>query len=262
VWRGALAAGVLVLVGLTFAAWLVSSGRVSRSYVSDIGQILRISLPDGSTTALNTGTQLKWLGSGHERHVRLLGGEALFEVKPDHTHPFEIELKRSRITVVGTRFDVYEKPDDDVVVTVLEGSVVVQGFAPTGEWREQLGPREEIEYTPTGRRVVRVVDPSIATDWSDRIFRSEGASLARVVSELGRYTRSPIIIKDPSLSALTVGGVFDIHDVGKALALVAASSDVPIRVRRQGDAYVLERAAPTGPAAPRAGVPAPQGKGP
>jgi transmembrane sensor len=244
------------------AVWLNMPGGLPRSYTSDIGQIQSVNLPDGSTTALNTGTRLAWIG-GFGRHVRLLSGEALFEVRPDHRHPFQIELKHSRITVLGTRFDVYDKPDDTVVVTVLEGRVVVQGFAPAGEWREELTAREELEYTPRGRRVVRVVDPRSATDWRDGIFRSEGTSLERVVSEFSRYTRSRIIIADPSLRAVNVIGSFDLHDIATALQGVAASLDIPMVVEHSGDSFVFRRAPATAnvsvPPVPAAS--APHGKG-
>jgi transmembrane sensor len=260
-WR--LAAGVVALAALGCTAWLAAPGLLSRSYVSGIGEMRTVGLPDGSMTSLNTRTRLRWIGSLAGRRVLLEGGEALFEVTPDRAHPFQIELKRSRITVLGTRFDVYEKTPDDVVVTVLRGTVVVQGFAPGGEWRERLGANQEIEYTADGRRTVRVVDAAAAAEWSGGIFHSEGASLARIVSELGRYTRAPIIIADPSLSALTVGGVFDIHDVPAALQRLAAAADVPITVTRSGGAFVLRRARPsaaTGAPVTR-GAP-PQEKGP
>jgi transmembrane sensor len=260
VWLTAAACAVAGL--MAGGLWLNATGGLPRAYASDIGQITSVSLPDGSITALNTGTRLAWLG-GRGRHVRLLAGEALFEVRPDHRNPFQIDLKNSRITVVGTRFDVYEKPSDNVVVTVLEGRVVVQGLAGAGEWREELSAHEELEYTPQGRRVVRVVDPRSATDWRDGIFRSEGASLDRVVSELSRYTRSRIIIADPSLRALTVGGVFDIHDVPAALQRVTASADVPITVERDGDSFVLRRAPaiPRASAVPPPAASTPHGKG-
>jgi transmembrane sensor len=243
-------------------AWLNLSGGLPRSYTSDIGQIQSINLPDGSTTALNTGTRLAWIG-GFGRHVRLLSGEALFEVRPDHRHPFQIELKHSRITVLGTRFDVYNRPDDTVVVTVLEGRVVVQGFAPTGEWSEVLTARQELEYTPRRRGVVRVVDTRSATDWRDGFFRSEGTTLERAVSEFSRYTRSRIIIADPSLRAVNVIGSFDLHDIATALQGVAASCDVPMIVEHSGDSFSFRRAPATAnvsaPLVPAAS--APHGKG-
>ena len=250
-WAAAACAAVLLAV---LGQQLWTSGRVPRSYASGVGETRSVSLPDGSTTALNTATHLSWMG-GTERRVRL-SGEALFAVRPDHRRPFQIELKGSRITVLGTRFNVYEKANEDVVVTVLEGRVVVQGQAPGGPWREELTAAQELEYAPSGRRVVRVVDPTDATQWQEGKFRSPAASLDRVVSELRRYTRSQIIIADPSLNALNVGGVFDLHDVPLALKRVVESADVPIILTRSGDQFVLSRgAAGAGASEPAASAP-------
>jgi transmembrane sensor len=242
----AAACAVALVAVLAQLVW--SSGRVPRSYASGVGETRTVSLPDGSTTALNTATRLSWLG-GAQRRVRL-SGEALFEVKPDHQRPFQIELKASRITVLGTRFNVYEKANDDVVVTVLEGRVNVQGQAPGGQWRQDLTGGEEMQYSPSGRRVVRVVDPAEATGWQEGKFRSPSASLDRVVGELRRYTRSQIIIADPSLNALNVGGVFDLHNVPLALKRVVESADVPIILTHSGDQFVLSRGRATA-SAPR-----------
>jgi transmembrane sensor len=222
-----------------------SSGE--RTYASGIGEVRTFGLPDGSTTSLNTRTRLKWVGSGHERRVVLLGGEVLFEVKHDPAQPFQIELEHGRITVLGTRFDVYEKPNDDVVVTVVIGRVVVQGFSPSGAWSEQLTANQRIEYTPAGDRRVSAVDASTAADWREGILRAEGLSLESVVRELGRYTSLSIVIADASLNGLTVGGVFDIHDVPSALERLARSADVPITVTRSGDALILRRGPEAGP---------------
>lgn len=253
-WLGAAAAtlvGVALATGVPTLRLSLLDMLLSHSYSSGVGEVRTIGLPDGSTTSLNTRTRLKWLGSEHERRVQLLAGEVLFEVKHDPAQPFRIDLKHSRITVLGTRFDVYEKPNDDVEVTVLTGRVIVQGFSPSGAWTEQLTTNQQIEYTPSGHRTVREVDASMAADWRDGILRSEGLSLAAVVGELSRYTSMRIIIADPRLNNLVVGGVFDIHDVPSALEHVAQAADVPITVTRSGDAFILSSAARAAPAGKR-----------
>jgi transmembrane sensor len=239
----AAAGGVLTVAALALMGYLtlLRPPLLTHSYASGIGEVRTVRLPDGSTTALNTQTRLKWLGGKEVRRVELLGGEVLFEVQHNPEHPFRIQLKHSQITVLGTRFDVYEKPDDEVVVTVLTGKVVVQGFSAAGPWSEQLTANQQIQYTPTGSRAVRAVDASTSTYWRNGIFYSEGASLASVVKELARYTSKRIIIADPQLAKLTVGGVFMIHDVPAALQQIAASAPVEaaITVTRSGNSLIL-----------------------
>jgi ferric-dicitrate binding protein FerR (iron transport regulator) len=152
------------------------------------------------------------------------------------------------------------------VVTVLDGRVVVQGHARGGEWREELTPHEQMEYSPDGHRVVRVVDPAGATQWEQGVFSSEDADLGRVVSELRRYTRSPIIIADPSLNKVKVVGTVFLHNVPMALRGVVESATgqgVAISLTRSGDQFVLRSTAPASSASsPAASTPhGPHGKG-
>lgn len=248
-----LGAATLGLVGAAFTVGPVVRTSLEmlmpHSYTSGVGEVRTFGLPDGSTTLLNTRTHLRWLGGSHDRRVELLTGEVLFEVKHQPAHPFQIELKHSRITVLGTRFDVYEKPDDDVEVTVLSGVVVIQGSGASGPWTEELTSNQQIEYTPAGPGRVRVVDPSNATYWRNGLLVTEGMPLGRVVGELSRYTSMRIIIADPSLKQVVVGGVFPIHDVASALErVVRATTYVPITVTRAPGAFVLSRGAEPGSA--------------
>lgn len=249
-WACALVAGVIgggLVAGLVLVLARAPLGFLPHSYSSGVGEIRTFGLPDGSTTSLNTRTRLKWVGSLHGRRVELLTGEVLFEVKHDPTRPFQIELKHSRITVLGTRFDVYQKANDDVVVTVVSGTVAVQGFARGGAWTERLTANQRLEYTPAGARTVRTVDASLAADWRRGILHTEGLRLPELVSELSRYTAQRIVICDPRLDKVTVGGAFRIRDVGSALQRLARSSlDVPITVTHSGDTFYLRWArAPT-----------------
>jgi len=254
-WLAALAAGLLcVTVGGAF----LLRGPLERwrhTYRSGVGEVRTVNLPDGSTTSLNTRTHLAWVGEGDkDRRVQLLEGEAFFEVKSNPTHPFSIELNHSRITVLGTRFDVYEKQGDDVTVTVLAGTVKVTGFAPSGEWNVKLNAGQQLEYTPTDHGEKRNVDVSTTTDWLEGILRPDGEPVPSVVEQLQRYTTRQIKIQDSRLAKLKVMATLDIHDVSRALNTLAASTaaadvPVPIVVTTEGDAFILRRREDPVPAA-------------
>ena len=46
------------------------------------------------------------------REVVLDQGEGFFEVAPDSGRPFTVDARQSRVTVVGTAFDVRTTPED------------------------------------------------------------------------------------------------------------------------------------------------------
>lgn len=91
------------------------------------GETASVELPDGSTVALNSGSELSYsrLFSLLGREVAL-NGEAFFEVQKGSL-PFEVRANNSVVRVTGTRFNVrswQEDPGSETEVTVTEGSVL------------------------------------------------------------------------------------------------------------------------------------------
>ncbi|WP_156166661.1 FecR family protein [Pedobacter sp. BMA] len=85
----------------------------------------KIVLSDGTKVWLNAATVLQYPTSFRERterRVKLVSGEAYFEVAKDKNHPFIVSSKNQNLTVLGTHFNIntYEK---NVSTTLLEGSV-------------------------------------------------------------------------------------------------------------------------------------------
>src|SRR5690606_34664860 len=74
-------------------------------------------LPDGSQAQLNTGTEMEIAFGGGARQVRLLRGEAMFDVAHDATSPFIVFADGSAVRAVGTAFSVRTGDGLDVIVT-------------------------------------------------------------------------------------------------------------------------------------------------
>src|SRR5690554_3155863 len=77
-WPAAVAAGLWALV---VAGVLMIQGPTR--HATALGEVLRVPLPDGSSLVLNSNSQASVDFSKHRREVRLLKGEALFEVASD-----------------------------------------------------------------------------------------------------------------------------------------------------------------------------------
>ena len=105
-WLAAVAATAVVVAASAGGLWLWGQGYLPRTYQTGVGQTASVVLPDGSMAYLNTDTRLRWVGSPGNRRVRLLRGEAFFEVVHEPTRPFRILLAHSEVRVLGTRFDV------------------------------------------------------------------------------------------------------------------------------------------------------------
>ncbi len=250
----ALTAAVVLTVAIGWLA-LRSEGYVPQTYRTTTGQIREVVLPDGSLVGLNTQTELEWIGSPHDRRVRLILGEAYFQVVHDPSRPFRILLAHSQVQVLGTRFDLYQMANGDVRVSVLSGVVAVEGLddgpgAPP-PWSRHLTSGQQIEYSPVGlvADVHSIVAPKVIR-WRQGMLESQGEPLSDFISDLSRYTTERIIIADPRAATQQVGGAFSIRNIDNTLDRLTRIA--PITVTRELDEVVLGyRPGPVAPA-PRA----------
>ena len=242
VWMsGAVAAAVVLAVVIVWSA-LRTQGYVAQTYQTATGQERQVVLPDGSVVGLNTQTELEWVGSPHDRRVRLMRGEAYFQVVHDASRPFRIVLAHSQVQVLGTRFDVYQMANGDVRVSVVSGTVAVEaldnGAGATPSWSRRLTTGQQIEYSPVG--LVADVHPVAAQKvigWRQGIHETQGEPLSDFVSDLSRYTTERIVIADPRAAVQKVGGAFSIHDIDDSLDRL--SRVAPVTVTHENGEVIL-----------------------
>ena len=181
---------------------------------------------------INTQSTLKIAYSNQFRDIHLASGEALFDVAKDPERPFRVMTEHAVVTAVGTQFNV-RNVADDVVVTVVEGSVDVEATH-----RASLGPGQvgvtPAANAPAGRQPegrqparltvgqqariaageVAVIETAVdkATAWRERRLVFESLTLAEVIDEFNRYNDPPLLIDDPALRELPISGVFRAND--------------------------------------------------
>jgi transmembrane sensor len=219
-WPAALAAALLTAA--VAVGWFVSNPvGSSHLYTTRTGEVRTVTFEDGSVAYLNTRTKLQWVGNPRERRVRLGTGEALFDVVHDPNRPFLVELENSEILVLGTRFNVYRKPNGEVTVTVVEGKVAVKELGRRGTrpaWERELSANQRIVFRPLGlMHDVQEASAASATKWREGVLEIHDQPLPEVLDELTRYTDQRIVIRDPRLTELRVGGAVSIRDVRVAL---------------------------------------------
>ena len=241
-WLAAATATAVMAAASAGGLWLWNGGYLPRTYQTGVGQMHSVVLPDGSMAYLNTNTELRWVGSPDDRRVELLRGEAFFEVVHDPTRPFRILLAHSEVEVLGTRFDVYRKRNGEVLVTVVSGTVSVEGLgAGAGDrpsWMRRLTANEQIEYSSVGLIAdVHAASALNAIRWRQGIIETRGEPLAKFVSNLSRYTSQRIVITDPRAAQMQIGGAFSVRDVDATLERIARIE--PITVTHQDGQLIL-----------------------
>ena len=217
--------------------WLSDRGYLPRTYRTRVGQMRSFVLPDCSVAYLNTHTRLEWVGSPENRRVRLLSGEAYFEVVHERRRPFRILLAHSEVQVLGTRFDVYQKADGNVVVTVVSGRVSVEGLgngpAARPSWSRRLTGNEQIEYSAVGLVAdVHSVRARSAIRWREGIIETRGERLSQFIGDLSRYTSQRIVIADPRAARMRIGGAFSVRNVDATLERIAGIEPITVTQRR------------------------------
>ena len=102
------------------------------TFTAEAQQVKRLTLPDQTEISLAGGSRLTYDARHYGQEMRLvrLEGKAFFEVWHDEARPFRVETAESRVTVLGTRFQVVVG-EEQTTVDVVSGKWVL----PCGEKR-------------------------------------------------------------------------------------------------------------------------------
>ena len=131
-WKSVAAAAVIVILSVTTTLW-VSYNHFDRDNIAMVEHYVNngaretISLPDGTTVCLNSGSYVFYPENleGKTRTVYLMG-EAEFKVAKNPEKPFIVRSSNMAITALGTEFNVKAYPEEDIITTsLIEGKVRV-----------------------------------------------------------------------------------------------------------------------------------------
>lgn len=221
---------------LALLLWLPGALRLWGSdYHTDWGERRELALADGSRITLNTHAAVAVDFSRQRRVVKLLEGEAYFQVAHDPTRPFSVVGTHGTVTVTGTAFNVYEQ-DDKVTVTVSSGRVRLYG---EGEEHQavELSAGLQASHDAQGSGPVLRVDVTQALAWRSGLLVFNLQPLETVVAELNRYLPGTIVIADPRLRRRVVSGAFDLSHPQHILG--AMEKTLALNVVNVADAWVV-----------------------
>lgn len=255
VWFAAAAAVLVAAVGATL--WL-SKANETQVVATAVGQHRNVVLADGTLVSLNTNTIVETNIGRRSREIFLRKGEAHFEVAPDRSRPFMVHAGDAIVRAVGTEFEVRLRTDRHVDVLVTQGRVEVQPDAPNPETRTTTGAHdssipvvrvravsagEALSTATTDYPVIPVSPEQLSSElaWREGAVVFDSEPLAEAIAEIQRYTDSPIIISDPAITTLPVGGRFKTDDLQGFLDGLQAALPVTIRRTADGVVYVDPR---------------------
>ena len=259
-----LAATALFAVAVFFAipSNVVEPSVTQIAYSVPLGENKIIALDDGSQIHANTESLLEVEYDDRQRIIRLIKGEAHFDVAHDETRPFLVYASGNVVRAVGTAFVVRIRQDETSVI-VTEGKVELKKIARDSESLDDkvnpIPPVIKPALISAGEAlVVKELNTLIMAEaqpisevaigkklaWRNGMIIFDGETLEYVVDEISRYTDSEIVISDPEIRNMPFGGAFKAGEVDELLGALTASFN--IKVERVDDNVVYLRKAQGG----------------
>ena len=224
-----LAASLLVGIAVAGTVYMKHLDNLNQqdTFATSIGAQRTVQLSDGSTLQLNTDSRVAVEYSRAVRKIRLLQGEAHFDVAKNTGRPFSVYAGSGIVQAVGTAFTVRLHQDNQVEVTVEEGRVAlasvespVKAQSPADK-HEQTHPIAELTagqsavFNEQVEKLAQMQTPELnrKLSWRQGMLIYTGDPLRDVVSDVSRYTDITIEIADSALRDMPVVGYFRVGEV-------------------------------------------------
>jgi transmembrane sensor len=245
-----------VITAFAASALLACAGLIwfqlqfANRFTTGVGEQRTLRLSDGSTVVLNTDTTVRVSFTDAVREVRLLHGEALFNVTKNPARPFRVRSDEVVAQAVGTSFVVRRMPTE-TVVTVIEGEVAVVDYAQLNVASPMVLPELAVHVTAGTRadvadnekiRTASVANPAAVTAWRSGRLIFDGEPLTKVIAEFNRYNEVQLVLENSQLSDEPISGVFD-ADQPLALARFLERSGAIEPIQPSGGSIALVPAA-------------------
>lgn len=231
------AMAAMLLVAVMAGAWGAWFAWTADVYGTGKGEFRRVLLADGSLLQLNTDTRVRVRLAKDRRVIELLRGEGHFTVAHDTSRPFDVIAAERVIRAVGTAFTVRIRNPEDVEVVVTEGTVTLSSSA-TGDPAEKPAPISAMHVAraqPQAVSVKPVAVPEMSRllAWQTGELIFDDVTLGEAVAEFNRYNNRQLVIADPHIAALRVGGNFHATDLDAFVRALGASFGIEAQASAQ-----------------------------
>ncbi len=216
-------------------------------YQTGQGERRVVTLEDGSRVSLDALSRVSVKYSRAARRLKLLKGQARFDVAHNAARPFSVEARDRTVVATGTAFniDIFGKT---AKVTLIEGRVVILRAAAPAKAPETPIVLRAGEQLVAGRdapaKVLAQVNLEEANAWQEGKLMFDKEPLSQAVAEVNRYADRRISIGDAAAGAVPVSGIFHAGDTSAFLE--AVTSYLPVSATDGPDGVVLNSTPPRG----------------
>jgi ferric-dicitrate binding protein FerR (iron transport regulator) len=209
--------------------WLETSGQQNTEVTVPLGESVSLSLPDGSTVRLNSGSTFRYSGIyGVDTREVYLEGEGYFNVKKGEKK-FIVKTAILNVEVFGTIFNVSAyKEDRQVTAALYSGKVEVRNFSKS----ESVILKPNSCYTfdkITEKSDIR--NMSKKQNWTENYFVAESDDIDSFVKKIERKYKVRIIV-NPKLSGKCIyTGTFRGESLEDILNNMSLASPIKYEIR-------------------------------
>lgn len=192
--------------------------RLEADHATATAELRSLRLADGTTVLLGPESAIDVAYDATARRVRLLKGEAYFEVAADTSRPFLVEAREVEARDIGTAFDV-RLGASATDIAVREGIVDVS--TPRLAAAERLVAGDWLRVLSEGRVERGRTAPDQVASWTQGQLVVKSRPVAEVVDALRPYFDGVVIVRGATLAAQPLTGVYNLADPVEALRAVA-----------------------------------------
>jgi transmembrane sensor len=203
--------------------------RLEADFRTGAGETQIVTLVDGSKVTLAPETALAEDFDGGARHVRLLSGEAFFEVERDAARPFVVAAPDASVRVLGTAFSVRDT-GHGTRVELAHGAIGLTPETSVDGTELTLQPGDVVTVERADGKTERSqLDPADIALWRTGKLAVTDQALGDVMALIQRQHSGWIVMPESDIAALRVTGLYDLSDPDKALMALVAPFGLQVR---------------------------------
>lgn len=205
---------MLAMVGMVAGVYWYNPSYQQQDYATQFGEQKTVQLSDGSWVQLNTDTRVEVQQRLRSRELRLVQGEAVFNVAHGEYAVSRLLERRFTVTAgsvlvkdIGTVFNVDKASDTDIAVTVLQGEVDVSQINSSVP-AITLKQGQSVTHGLTGFGPVESADVNAVSAWQSGLLVFDHIPLEQAIKDFQRYSHFTVDMPHSTVKTLPINGQF------------------------------------------------------
>ncbi|TCM20399.1 FecR family protein [Novosphingobium sp. PhB165] len=189
--------------------------RAQADYRTGTAELQQAQLADGSVAHLAPGSAIAVSYGANRREIRLLKGEAWFDVRHDPARPFYVDANGVTTTDIGTAFDV--RLDAGGVTTQVTSGRVRVAYAARPPVSEHLAGGDAVRVGFDGAVERSTMPPAQMAAWRNRQIIVHDRPATDVIDALRPWFAGVIVVGGDGFAHQRITGVYNAGDPAEAL---------------------------------------------